>query len=472
MKKFLLTIICMAFCILQSQAQNEMMLNITQSQSQTQNSTVPTVAQSHEIQTQNDTVLNVTQLLEGYCLLDICKNKYDRAIIYPAEGCSSFQWYIQGVSYYENQPLILDKNDSYYYFGGIYVFCGVNYIGCGINSGFTIRWYDTTVPNETTEETWIHGGELAELQAVESDSVEMYSYLWNTGETENTIYKPGGEYIVGISDFCETSYRTKVVKESAEIYRATVDLETKLNKVTWQTTPEQAEYISEVKVERDGMVVGTAPYEQGYFLDNIGSENAARNYRLTAIATDGAECPIPSYQKGTLHVDYSPNASNPNKLNMAWTPPFIEEGAPISVSYFQICKYDPATGEVTVVDQLGANNTIGSYDVNLFDGGYAVVAAMFNEGKEYEELAFSNLTDFLVGIEENEGPSTGSGTLTVYPNPAEDRFTVEGKGTMTVVNTLGQTVLTQEIDGKTIIELPQGMYFVKLGGETRKIVVE
>ena len=152
---------------------------------------------------------------------------------------------------------------------------------------------------------------------------------------------------------------------------------------------------------------------------------------------------------------------------MAWTPPFIEEGAPISVSYFQICKYDPATGEVTVVDQLGANNTIGSYDVNLFDGGYAVVAAMFNEGKEYEELSFSNLTDFLVGIEENEGQP-----CRVFPNPAKGRFTVEGAGTMTVTNILGQTVLTQEIDEKATVELPQGMYFVKLGGATRKVVVE
>ena len=457
MKKVCFALFCLFILSYEAQAQNEMMLDVTQSQSQTQ----------------NDTVLSITQILEGDIpLLDICKNKYDRAIIYPTEGCSSFYWSIYGFPYYENQPLILDKNDSYYHFGGIYVFCGVNYIGCGMNSSFTIRWFDTTVPNETTDESWIHGGELAELQAVGNDSVDMYSYLWNTGETENTIYKPGGTYVVGISDFCATSYRTKVVKESAEIYRATVDLETKLNKVTWQVTPEQAEYISEVKVERDGMVVGTAPYEQGYFLDNIGSENAARNYRLTAIAADGTECPIPSYQKGTLHVDYSPNASNPNKLNMAWTPPFIEEGAPISVSYFQICKYDPETNEVTVVDQLGANNTIGSYDVSLFDGGYAVVAAMFNEGKEYEELAFSNLTDFLVGIEENEDPSTGSGTLTVYPNPAKDRFTIEGTGVITVTNTLGQTVLTQEIDGKTTIELPQGMYFVKLGGATRKIVIE
>ena len=260
---------------------------------------------------------------------------------------------------------------------------------------------------------------------------------------------------------------TKVVKESAEIYRATVDLETKLNKVTWQVTPEQAEYISEVRVERDGMVVGTAPYEQGYFLDNIGSENAARNYRLTAIAADGTECPIPSYQKGTLHVDYSPNASNPNKLNMAWTPPFIEEGAPISVSYFQICKYDPATSEVTVVDQISANNTIGSYDVDLFDEGYAVVAAMFNEGKDYEDLAFSNLTEFLVGIEENEGQQ-----CRVYPNPAKDCFTVEGRGMMHLTNVLGQEIMAKEIDGKEIIVLPKGLYFLKLGETTRKIMVE
>jgi len=62
--------------------------------------------------------------------------------------------------------------------------------------------------------------------------------------------------------------------------------------------------------------------------------------------------------------------------------------------------------------------------------------------------------------------------IQVYPNPATDYFTIEGIGTMTVMNTLGQTVMTKEIDGKTTIELPQGMYFVKLGDATRKIVVE
>jgi hypothetical protein len=138
---------------------------------------------------------------------------------------------------------------------------------------------------------------------------------------------------------------------------------------------------------------------------------------------------------------------------------------------------------VTVVDQLGANNTIGSYDVNLFDGGYAVVAAMFNEGKEYEELAFSNLTDFLVGIEENEGPSTGSGTLTVYPNPAKGVLYVETRHatslpveTYRIMNPIGQTVMEGQITSEKqqidVRDLPQGVYFITVGGATRKFVVE
>ncbi len=60
----------------------------------------------------------------------------------------------------------------------------------------------------------------------------------------------------------------------------------------------------------------------------------------------------------------------------------------------------------------------------------------------------------------------------VYPNPAKRYVIIEGAGAMTVTNALGQTILTKEIKGKEKVELPQGMYFVTLGGETRKIVVE
>ena len=86
-------------------------------------------------------------------------------------------------------------------------------------------------------------------------------------------------------------------------------------------------------------------------------------------------------------------------------------------------------------------------------------------------MSFSNLTTDILGIEE-DGPSTGSRAFTVYPNPAKDRVTIEGMGTAIITNALGQTILTKEIDGKATIELPRGLYFVKMNGVTRKIVVE
>ena len=418
---------------------------------------------------QTDTIMYAPNLHNSWHY--ICFNLHERAIIYAPTGCTSISWLINNDQILTDDPIILDGNLAPFY--------SVNFVGgnCG-QYAFSIIFRSPVLPDETTTELWKHQHFPIELsidslpELPSSPPNQHYEFLWSTGETSETIVvSEPGIYTCDVSDMCATATQAFVVRDNVECYRATVDLETNLNKVTWQVTPEQAEYISQVKVERDGFVVGTAPYEQGYFMDNIGSENAARNYRLTGITTDGTECPIPSYQKGTLHVDYSPNASNPNKLNMAWTPPFIEEGAPVSVTYFQICKYDPNTGEVTVVDQIGANNTIGSYDISLFDGGYATVAALFSEGKAYEDLAFSNLTEDILGIE-GDGPSTGSGTLTVYPNPAKDCVTIEGTGTLIITNTMGQTLLTKKIDGKTTFELPQGMYFVKMNGATRKIVVE
>jgi hypothetical protein len=91
----------------------------------------------------------------------------------------------------------------------------------------------------------------------------------------------------------------------------------------------------------------------------------------------------------------------------------------------------------------------------------------------YEEYHF--------GIEEN-GPSTGSGTLTVYPNPTNGILVVETQNfaslpgqTYRVSNLMGQTVLTgslnvenQQID---VSNLPEGMYFISIGDVTRKFVI-
>ena len=300
----------------------------------------------------------------------------------------------------------------------------------------------------------------------------IYDFIWSNGYTSTWInVTEPGVYSVTITDRagCANETYSIQVRDNVELYRATVDLETNLNKTTWQVTEAQAEYIGEVKVYRDGLLVGTAPYEQGYFMDAIGSDNAARNYRIVGVSIEGEDCPIESYEKGTIHTTYYQDVNN--NLNMTWNIPYVEEGANGTLTYFQICKYDPNTGEITVVDQVNASITDYTCGVNQFDGGYAVIAAVFNNGKGMEELSFSNLTTDILGIEE-DGHSTGSGIFTVYPNPVKDCVTIEGTGKAIITNALGQTILTKEIDGKETIELPRGMYFVKMNGVTRKIVVE
>ena len=79
------------------------------------------------------------------------------------------------------------------------------------------------------------------------------------------------------------------------------------------------------------------------------------------------------------------------------------------------------------------------------------------------------------------GPSTGSGTLTVYPNPTQGILFVETQNLASqneyrIINTMGQTVLTGQITGETqridISLLPEGMYFITVEGITKKFVVK
>ena len=113
------------------------------------------------------------------------------------------------------------------------------------------------------------------------------------------------------------------------------------------------------------------------------------------------------------------------------------------------------------------------------------------------EMAYCTLLDYPItwgqtnipdGIEENgpSTPSTGSGTsgtLVVYPNPANDVLFVETRliaslqdqNEYHVTNMMGQTLLqgtiTEEIQQINIGNLPAGLYFLSLSGQTVKFVV-
>ena len=105
---------------------------------------------------------------------------------------------------------------------------------------------------------------------------------------------------------------------------------------------------------------------------------------------------------------------------------------------------------------------------------------VYHDGDEDCDAIYAELHN---GINE-DGPSTGSGTFMVYPNPANNILFVETVCTPSlpdqtayrITNLMGQTLLqglisseTQQID---ISNLPIGMYFISVDGQTVKFVVK
>jgi len=423
------------------------------------------------VKAQNDTIIYVTHQLNNQ-VIKICLDQHHIAAVYALAGCESgFFWEIYSPYGYQSSsdnPIILDSDFSRSF--------GVDFHGCGYVIGFGVDFIESNVPNETTDETWIHGGKLAELQAVGNDSVDMYSYRWDTGETENIIYKPGGTYVCGISDLCATSYRTKVVKESVEIYRAGIDLATGYNKLTWHVNPVMLGVYDQVKVLWKGsQVAGYASYADGQFIhEGQGSSIQSWNYRLVGITYEGIECPIESYMKGTPHANYYP-INNNTMLKMDWTPPFIEEGAPLSIDHIEVYRYEPSSQQLVVVsDYVEANAQEVSFPIESFNNGQAVLGFVFNDGRDGEEISYTNLSEYfdVDGINEN----SESGAFEVYPNPSNGTFTVEGAVNVTITNIMGQVVAKSYAEnGMHTISLSSagaGVYFISDGILSKKVIIK
>ena len=396
---------------------------------------------------QNYLEFNVSDI-EWWEYYDFCYGDYDSIIVVTNELCEEYlykpEWFIENSSgqyiahYTKAYRICLIPNEENRYFA-------VYYYGCDIeNRGFVFAFHDFQVPEPWTQNyKWKRKGTSTTLEAPQNPETNDCSYQWSTGSHQEsiTVTQPG-IYWVRIYNDCGELTDTIQVRDNVELYRATVDLETNLNKATWEVTEEQAGYISEVKVYRDGMLVGTAPYQDGYFLDAIGSDNAARNYKIIGVTPEGNNCPIASYEKGTIHTTYYEDVNH--NLNMTWNVPFVEEGAQGTPTYFQICKYDPATGDLTVVDQVNATITDYTCGVNQFDGGQAVIAAVFSNGKGFEELAFSNLTPDILGVGENSLADK------VYPNPTSGIVNIDCHNMVEVkvFNALGVMVKRQIIEGE------------------------
>ena len=116
----------------------------------------------------------------------------------------------------------------------------------------------------------------------------------------------------------------------------------------------------------------------------------------------------------------------------------------------------------------------GRHPDAYYQGGIGKLTGGKDGGMEV--LSYSNKVENPLPDLDDVGDLSGDGTnatgLKVWPNPNNGTFTVEGEGRLKVFNLLGQAVIDLDLDGKTTMTLPRGVYIMKLNGQTAKLVVE
>lgn len=130
------------------------------------------------------------------------------------------------------------------------------------------------------------------------------------------------------------------------------------------------------------------------------------------------------------------------------------------------------------LDEIG----ITDYEFHPFEGeGHAFyfVPLLYTLIEEKFDACFSITRDFLYHhlVFPTSIPETEEPKIQVYPNPSNGVFNIEtgGETTLTIYNSMGQTVATFETKKGvfTVSNLSSGVYFVKSGdGMVQKIVVE
>ena len=366
-------------------------------------------------------------------------------VVYGEEGCPNNYWIVDGEYFYVDSIVVTQTTMS------------IMFYGCNIHGrAFEVEFTTTYVENPFDEPViWKRAGESVTLGKPWGDG--WFTYQWSTGESTDTIsvLEPG-VYTVTISDLCGEGTYSVEVRDNVEIYRTTTDLRSNLNMVTWHTG---LDYFESVNIYRNNQLVATVPYADGQFVDNIGSEATQWQYHICGVLSGREECPIKSYWKRTIHTWESVDGQG--NCNLNWTSYEGEDGE--EATAYRI--FDYTNDELVLKMEVG--NFTNSFTYNPADyDGYGVVGAVF-ANKSEEDLSLSNHTSDVLAVGEQQQEK-----VSVYPNPAHGQFTVSGTGKVVISNALGQTVKEMEIDGKQMIELPAGMYFVQVNGSVKKVVVE
>lgn len=140
---------------------------------------------------------------------------------------------------------------------------------------------------------------------------------------------------------------------------------------------------------------------------------------------------------------------------------------------------DISKGTVRILTQPSLSNPQATFEA-VPNHGYTFSRWSDGSTRIRRSITLTQDTILIAFFTSNQGiAEVESASITLYPNPASEKVTLEGIGNETnvfVINTMGKIVKRLENTSGSVIfsvaDLPEGIYFVRVGSAVRKLVVE
>ena len=220
-------------------------------------------------------------------------------------------------------------------------------------------------------------------------------------------------------------------------------------------------------------------------IDNDGDGNSW--YVLNNSQSEQGGFVVHSGQGHITSASYNGSALTPD--NWLITPAIDLANIASATLSFWVAGQDPSwAAEYFTVYISKTGTSISDFTTELTHGtatgtmeNYTVNLAPYLGQTVYIAFRHHNVTDmFRLNLDDVEVLGSGVGVqevestmFSVYPNPATTNITVKGEGSMEIVNTLGQVIVSEQVNGQAninVANLESGIYFVRMNGTTQKFI--
>lgn len=122
------------------------------------------------------------------------------------------------------------------------------------------------------------------------------------------------------------------------------------------------------------------------------------------------------------------------------------------------CEYETNTIRPIEAGEIEVSNEGIKVNWNPDFRGHAFIGHSYSN-----DCMVTNTTELQVRVINSTNVNDAQNVIfNLYPNPSNRQFIVEGEGILDVTNALGQRLVQQEIDGEITLQLPRGLYAVRL----------